>query len=293
MNNNNFLRLIVVLFLAMSILSSCGKEDIDETIITETETVTFDCDDLELNIGEACIVDSLSVDGTVTDDCECKQCPTLSLNTGDACTTASGAEGFVNSTCECQPTGPTFDCISLSLNIGDDCVVDSLLVDGTITDNCECKQCPTLNSNVGYPCTTDSGEEGYVNPNCECQPINVTYDCPNLSLNVGDACYDAQGNEGTVDNNCDCVVSGSVDCPSWGLDVGDECSFWDIDPVSMDTIQVQGVLDSNCNCDVQSSVDCPSWGLDIGDECSFWDIDPITFDTIQVQGVLDINCQCL
>ncbi len=246
--NNKFLGLFAILIFAISILSSCNKKDIDETISSDTETIITDCSDLDLNIGDDCVVDSLLVDGTVTDDCECKQCPTLNANTGDDCTTAAGEDGFVNSDCECEGLAPVIDCASLNLNIGDNCIVDSLLVDGTVTDDCECKQCPTLNANTGDDCTTAAGEDGFVNSDCECQSLSPSYDCPSLFLNIGDICYNAQGDLGTVDSNCDCDVSSSEYCPSWGLNVGDECSYWDIDPISNDTIQVQGILDINCQC---------------------------------------------
>ena len=179
--NNKFLGLFAILIFAISILSSCNKKDIDETISSDTETIITDCSDLDLNIG-------------------------------------------------------------------DDCVVDSLLVDGTVTDDCECKQCPTLNANTGDDCTTAAGEDGFVNSDCECQSLSPNYDCPSLFLNIGDICYNAQGDLGTVDSNCDCDVPSSEYCPSWGLNVGDECSYWDIDPISNDTIQVQGILDINCQC---------------------------------------------
>ena len=119
MNNSKLLGLLAAMFITLSIFSSCTKDDIDETKTTETETTTFDC-------------------------------PSLSLNIGDACTTSSGANGVVDANCDCEENGSSVDCPGWGLNIGDDCIVydlvydstamtyDSININGVLDINCDC-----------------------------------------------------------------------------------------------------------------------------------------------------------
>lgn len=68
-------------------------------------------------------------------------CQNLELNIGDACD-SNGDEmldGTVNEVCECIENPPPFDCPELELNIGDECDSNGDgMLDGTVNDDCEC-----------------------------------------------------------------------------------------------------------------------------------------------------------
>ena len=154
MNNSKLLGLLAAMFITLSIFSSCTKDDIDETKTTETETTTFDCPSLSLNIGDTCTNASGNFN-IVDTNCDCPDyatydCPSLNANIGDACTTSSGANGVVDANCDCEENGSSVDCQGWGLNIGDDCIVydlvydstamtyDSININGVLDINCDC-----------------------------------------------------------------------------------------------------------------------------------------------------------
>ena len=124
--------LILLLAICLTVFVSCEKEE------------TFDCPEIEANIGDPCENDG--VEGTISEDCECIvdgpgfDCPDLEANFGDECFVDEGGNGTVGTVsedCECVVDGPDFDCPEIEANIGDPCVNPNG-VEGTISENCVC-----------------------------------------------------------------------------------------------------------------------------------------------------------
>ena len=190
MKKFNWLGFFAVLFFVIPILTSCVKDNIDESNTDQTETVTYDCPNLSLNVGDTCLNDSTNMGGIVNTNCECESgntttydCPSLALNYGDACTTSGGAAGTVDTNCVCIETVNSVDCPFLGLNFGD-------------------------------ACTTPGGASGTVDTSCVCIEIVNSVDCPSWGLNYGDDCsyftldsmtMDTILVQGILDTNCICL----------------------------------------------------------------------------------------
>jgi len=157
------MRFYKILFISCILASviACGDDNMD----MEEVVPVWDCEELELNIGDSCIEDRagapMTVWGTINQECECDSlivstvydCPELMLNFRDS--TAIGLVGFVNPDCECE-------------------AIDA--------------DCPRLQLNIGDSCWAVRNLRGIVNENCQCEPFDMTYDCPELMLNIGDSC---------------------------------------------------------------------------------------------------------
>src|SRR5690606_13195504 len=98
------------------------------TVINEAAIV--DCEELGLNIGDACDDgDESTMGDTVTENCECIgtvvfDCTNLELNIGDDCDDQNPdtENDIVTADCECLGTIIVeFDCPDLNANIGDTC----------------------------------------------------------------------------------------------------------------------------------------------------------------------------
>ena len=63
-----------------------------------------DCPDLGLDFGDRCFVNADSLSGVVDRNCDCDtfDCQVLELNIGDACTDANGDRGTVDGDCNCS-----------------------------------------------------------------------------------------------------------------------------------------------------------------------------------------------
>lgn len=98
-------------------------------------------------------------------------CEELELNIGDDCILENAEIGIVDETCTCILPSPGFDCPDLGLNIGDNCMIINEL--GIVSSNCECDintpfDCPELQSNIGDNCILENGNTGTLTENCEC-----------------------------------------------------------------------------------------------------------------------------
>lgn len=137
-----------ICFVMLISVLSCGDDTVcayDEGAI---DPVSFECKDLQLNVGDICDSNGDGVNnGTVNDACECLpntqgfDCEDLQLNVGDSCdSTGTGAmDGTISDDCQCIPDRVAYDCVDLQLNIGAACdSTDDGALDGTVNDSCEC-----------------------------------------------------------------------------------------------------------------------------------------------------------
>lgn len=237
-----------LLLLGAVFLTSCNPDD------TDIGNFTYDCADLDLNIGDSCVVDTLV--GLVSQDCICIpdslnntfDCPNLALNVGDTCT-ISGTNDFgqVSTDCFCLPDSLTmnYDCPDLNLNVGDTCFVSG------------------------------SNEFGEVNVNCVCEVVDTTtFDCLDLQLNIGDVCVDSFGTSGNVNDLCICQFDPNY-CTNLGVSVGESCT--------VPGTNTLGTASANCECVANTTYDCPTIMLNFGDTCM---IDSTSF------GLINLNCIC-
>ena len=134
MKKSKIIYLIFLIAICLTVFVSCEEEE------------TFDCPEIEANIGDPC-ENPNGVEGTISEDCECLHvdgpdfdCPDLEANFGDECFVDDGGNGTVGSVsedCECVVDGPGFDCPEIEANIGDPCVNPNG-VEGTISEDCVC-----------------------------------------------------------------------------------------------------------------------------------------------------------
>ena len=77
-------------------------------LIVENCNTTFDCPDLQANVGDDCLNPTGEL-GVINENCECDvddtafDCPDLQANVGDDCETSTGDLGVVNADCGCEP----------------------------------------------------------------------------------------------------------------------------------------------------------------------------------------------
>ena len=96
-------------------------------------------------------------------------CPDLELNIGDSCTSDQfDGVGVVSENCECVPVDGVY-CADLGLNVGQECTSDQFDGVGIVSENCECVQCGNLGLNVGDSCELDNGTTGTVTAACTCE----------------------------------------------------------------------------------------------------------------------------
>lgn len=182
-------------------LLACQKEDIDELIILEEgahETIvvvpSYDCELLQLNVGDSCLQElaGVLVTGFVSQDCEC----------------------VVN-----QPCG-----MSVGINSSPDDGTGSGMLESTVTGGTEpysyawyrsgdlVGSNPALSSlDFGIYQLIVNDSEGCSTSAMAYVDLNLTgWDCPELMGDVGDACLLNDSIEGLVTTNCECVTT--ADC---------------------------------------------------------------------------------
>jgi len=153
---------------------------------------TFDCTEIQANIGDICNDnDPNTILDVIQDDCSCRgaippntfDCPEILSNYGDSCN--DNDENTINDVIQedCTCAGvlpPTFDCPILEANIGDACDDNNTnTTNDVIQDDCSCA--------------------GTAPP-----PI---YDCPELDMNIGDSCDDnnADTTNDVIQDDCSCL----------------------------------------------------------------------------------------
>ncbi len=273
---------LALLFIcAIGLLTSCEEENLDDQVVIPTGQGgdEYDCEALELNIGDTCEIGNEL--GTVNENCECieetqsTQCDEVTnlaswydsefpdgyeLSPGDQCWDSNEQQGVVNENCECEAQVQEFDCPNLQANVGDACETPGTPFGGVVNADCECEgetieyDCPELQANIGMSCVDIFGNFGVIDENCECLTNNGgDYDCPNMQGNVGDPC---QAGWGIIDQHCDCIENNPAtlctqtsNLASWYdlefpngyfLEVGADC--W----TSSDE---QGTVNQNCECE--------------------------------------------
>ncbi len=224
---------------------------------------------------------------TVTDPGICstaKDCPTLSLDIGEACDDGDPLtmNDMVLPDCSCAGS-LSFDCPALSLNIGDNCDdSDPLTMNDIIQSDCSCAgsltfDCPVEQVNIGDVCDDGNFNTNFdvIQSDCTCAGV---FDCPILMLNIGDSCDDNDPltMNDTVQNDCSCAGNLTFDCPTELVNFGDSC-----DDGNANTID--DVIQLDCSC--AGVFDCPAIMLNFGAPCD--DADPLTMnDRIQQ------DCSC-
>lgn len=272
----------------------------------------FDCPNFQLDVGDSCLVNNRL--GIINNDCECDpdeefDCPELQSDLGQPCRNADGLLGITNADCECAP----FDCQDIPGNIGQRCFNVQENKFGEIQPDCSCFvpassfDCPNLQQDFGSPCSDNTGSQGLLDINCECdlfacqefsanagdscfhQPSQTwgrlqddctcevdgdAFDCPELFRNIGDACTTSDSLSGSLNEDCACAI---YDCQEFGGNVGDRCFNTQAGRF--------GTLDEDCNCFVEPIVfDCPDIELNIGDSCLIAPRD---------WGEVNESCQCV
>jgi hypothetical protein len=203
-NSNNqrpiFGTIYIVVVLSMAFLA-CQKEDIDELIILEEgehETIvvltSYDCELLQLNVGDSCLQELAGVFAT----------------------------GFVSQNCECVVTQPCG--MSVGINSLPDDGTGSGMLESSVTGGTEPYSYAWYRSGVlvgSNPALTalDFGiYQLIVNDSEGCSTaaianvdLNLTgWDCPELMGDVGDSCSLNDSIQGLVTTNCECVTT--ADC---------------------------------------------------------------------------------
>ena len=206
MKKNHLTRLILLIAICLTVFVSC-----------EEESQTFDCPEIEANIGDECFVGN-GTPGIVSEDCECIidgpvfDCPEIEANFGDVCLDLEGNEGVISEDCECIVEEPVFDCPEIEANFGDECF-EGNGTPGIVSEDCECivegpvYDCPEIEANFGDSCVNTNDVEGTISEDCECIVEEPVFDCPEIQANFGDVCLDAGGNEGTISEDCECIVA--------------------------------------------------------------------------------------
>ena len=286
--------------IAMCVFTACEDENEDDT----QTGVTYDCPNLEADIGDVCMLNPNSQElGIVNDSCACVEndtinsiydCPDLQANYGDSCFNAAGEPyAAVNQDCVCDTVPMAYDCPDLNANIGDVCTFTQggATFTGFIDENCNCDvngggnfDCPQIQANIGDSCWTAAGNIGVVDANCNCDAgQGGSFDCPDIQANIGDPCDD--GNPMTINDviNMNCVCQGQqntfFDCPGIQANFGDSC--WT--PAGG-----AGIVDMNCDCVTGggSNFDCPDLQGNIGDVCTVFQGGAV------YTGFIDQDCNC-
>ncbi len=262
--------------------ADCGCED----------NPTFDCPQLQANIGDACDDGDDNTENDMIDaNCDCVgtivyDCEDLQANIGDSCDDGDDntENDMIDANCDCVGT-IVYDCEDLQANIGDACDDgDDNTENDMIDANCDCVgtivyDCEDLQANIGDACDDgdDNTENDMIDANCDCVGT-IVYDCEDLQANIGDACDDGDDNteNDMIDANCDCVGTIVYDCEDLQANIGDTCDDGD-DNTEND------LIDANCGCAGTPIFECPDLQANNGDACET--------DLGQAGVIVDCACQ--
>ena len=239
------------------VISSWPSPQSTDFTISIKESGSFDCPNLQANIGGACDDgDATTVNDTVNADCECVGTPIASND--DACTatalacgdeitqTLIGATESLDDSCYGTGTSDVWFTFTtdgsqivtvaetsaldavVQLFVGDDC--DNMVEAGA------CKDSPenfTVTEAGTYFFRVRpyyvAGNEGTIVVSLTC----VDYDCPALQANIGDSCDD--GNPNTAND----IINENCECEGTAIATNDECE----DAISL-------TVNSDLNCEI-------------------------------------------
>ena len=182
-------------------LLACQKEDIDELIILEGgehDTIvvvpSYDCELLQLNVGDSCLQELIGVMET----------------------------GFVSQDCECVVTQPCG--MSVGINSSPDDGTGSGMLESSVTGGTEpysyawYRSGDLVGSNPALTALDFGTYQLIVNDSEGCSTAAMAnvdlnlmgWDCPELLGDVGDTCSLNDSIQGLVTTNCECVTT--ADC---------------------------------------------------------------------------------
>ena len=197
-------------------LLACQKEDIDELIILEEgehETIvvvpSYDCELLQLNVGDSCFQELAGVvaTGFVSQDCECVVTQPCGMSVGIS---SSPDDGTGSGMLESSVTGGTepysyawyqsgdlmgsnpaltaldFGIYQLIVNDSEGCSTAAM---GSVDLNLTGWDCPELLGDVGDACALNDNIQGMVTANCECASIADCDGSASIYVNGGSGPY--------------------------------------------------------------------------------------------------------
>lgn len=217
-------------------LLACQKEDIDELIILEEgahETIvvvpSYDCELLQLNVGDSCFQELAGVlaTGFVSQDCECVVTQPCGMSVGIS---SSPDDGTGSGMLESSVTGGTepysyawyqsgdlmgsnpaltaldFGIYQLIVNDSEGCSTAAM---GSVDLNLTGWDCPELLGDVGDACTLNDSLQGMVTANCECVAIA---DC-DISVTF----ISSEADDGSGNGSASIYVNGGLGPYTWTL----------------------------------------------------------------------------
>ena len=217
-------------------LLACQKEDIDELIILEEgehETIvvvpSYDCELLQLNVGDSCFQELAGVvaTGFVSQDCECVVTQPCGMSVGIS---SSPDDGTGSGMLESSVTGGTepysyawyqsgdlmgsnpaltaldFGIYQLIVNDSEGCSTAAM---GSVDLNLTGWDCPELLGDVGDACALNDNIQGMVTANCECASIA---DC-DISVTF----ISSEADDGSGNGSASIYVNGGSGPYTWTL----------------------------------------------------------------------------
>ena len=217
-------------------LLACQKEDIDELIILEEgahETIvvvpSYDCELLQLNVGDSCFQEVAGVlaTGFVSQDCECVVTQPCGMSVGIS---SSPDDGTGSGMLESSVTGGTepysyawyqsgdlmgsnpaltaldFGIYQLIVNDSEGCSTAAM---GSVDLNLTGWDCPELLGDVGDACALNDNIQGMVTANCECVAIA---DC-DISVTF----ISSEADDGSGNGSASIYVNGGSGPYTWTL----------------------------------------------------------------------------
>ena len=217
-------------------LLACQKEDIDELIILEEgehETIvvvpSYDCELLQLNVGDSCFQELAGVvaTGFVSQDCECVVTEPCGMSVG---INSSPDNGTGSGMLESSVTGGTepysyawyqsgdlmgsnpaltaldFGIYQLIVNDSEGCSTAAM---GSVDLNLTGWDCPELLGDVGDACALNDNIQGMVTANCECVAIA---DC-DISVTF----ISSEADDGSGNGSASIYVNGGLGPYTWTL----------------------------------------------------------------------------
>ena len=217
-------------------LLACQKEDIDELIILEEgahETIvvvpSYDCELLQLNVGDSCFQEVAGVlaTGFVSQDCECVVTQPCGMSVGIS---SSPDDGTGSGMLESSVTGGTepysyawyqsgdlmgsnpaltaldFGIYQLIVNDSEGCSTAAM---GSVDLNLTGWDCPELLGDVGDACALNDNIQGMVTANCECVAIA---DC-DISVTF----ISSEADDGSGNGSASIYVNGGLGPYTWTL----------------------------------------------------------------------------